>query len=200
MAYSEILDAEIAEGSPLDNTTLTKIQDNFEYLKANSGAGGGSPTWSVNLSNGAIETDDQGTNVFKFAKNIEQAIKTIVNVPAGFAGGIVPKIELSVYSPLADNSKDSYLSVTVGLLKGANSIGNPTATVTKNITFSNSSVANDIQVAELDLANSGGMIGSEAIAGGDQLSILFSRKGQDAIDNILDDLYMIPSLVNIKFS
>ncbi len=200
MAYSEILDAEIAEGSPLDNTTLTKIQDNFEYLKANSGAGGGSPEWSVNLYNGAIETDDQGANVFKFAKDVEQAIKTIVNVPAGFAGGIVPKIELSVYSPLADNSKDSYLSVTVGLLKGTNSIDNPIATVTKNITFGNSSVAKDMQVAELDLANTGGLIGAEAIEGGDQLSILFSRKGQDAIDNILDDLYMIPSLVNIKFS
>jgi hypothetical protein len=200
MAYQEILNSEIEAGAPLDALTLSKIQGNFDYLKANIGAGGGGFEWSNELANGAVEVGDKGLNVVRFDENVSQAVKSMVNVPSGFEGGIKPTMKISIYCPLADNTKDIYLGISVGLIKGTNAADNPTSIYAGNVTVENSSVAGDIQVIEIDLSSASGIIDGESIAANDQLSIELTRKGDDALDTALESVYMISSLTEVKFS
>lgn len=198
MAYEDILDAEIAEGSPLDNTTLTKMKNNFDYLKSNIG-GGGAPEWNASLFNSAFDTSDQGVHILKFSKGVEQSSRLIVSVPDGYTSGIVPSIILNMYGELS-GSFIGKLSITVGLVRGTNKIESPISTRTANFDFNNPSTAKDILKVVQNLSDANGFIGAEQIVAGDNLVITLSRKGQDVGDTMSFDLFLIPSLTEIKFS
>jgi len=198
MTYSAILEAEIAEGAPLDNATLTKIKDNFDYLKDSSGGGGGgSLEFSTNEVPAPLKEAIGDFNVLTFEDEVGAKTKITVLVPSSYAGGIIPKMQIGFFSPNNQADKNVKFRATTELLQPNDSFENNSGVFAKTNTITDNSVANALVSSEIDLSNAGGLINSIAIEAGDILAITLDRVEGDTVT---EDVYLVPSLTNIKFT
>lgn len=205
MAYQEITDEEIEAGAPMDNLLLTKMKDNFDYLKLNSGGSsgaGGSLIWETNFYRGAEKVVGLGNiEVIHFPWDVNGAddqstrATTSVVVPSNYAGGIVPKLNFVFYTE-GTSSGNITFNVITKLLRGNATPTQPTASVTQAKTFANNTVVGAIQQEVFDLGTTGGIINTTEILADDVLLVeVTGPKGTP-----ITGLKLIPILTNIQFT
>lgn len=194
--FIPISESEIEAGSPLDALTLTKFKDNFDYLKANAGSGGGSFNWMYDIANAAIKKVQYNMDIFEFWPLNDNVILSLLKVPSGFESGVQPKIKFDSFTSGNVISQNIKFKAEVTLIKeGGLAQSNPytqSFVQTINVPASAGTMVN----FEIPLGDAGGMISSQSIEPNDILKVKLIRD----IDTCTSEVKLISSTTQVIFT
>jgi len=196
MAYNPILSSEIVSGAPIDTALLTKIKNNQDHFKNNTGSA--QLQFSNNIANGASAVNEFGNDVFIFDPSLQQIIKAVVKVPTGYTGGFKPLLNLVMYTADANAASTIKFFAKVSLFKSANtSLNNTSFIQIFNSVITNVGVAERHQQMVIDLSDATGNVNAEPILVDSLIQIELYRAPDDTVNVPVS---IIPSLSNINFA
>lgn len=161
------------------------------------GSGGGGGGAGANWEGDALQVEEFGQSVYKYAAGDAAKMTLFVKVPEGYLAGRQVTMELGAYSPSAsDEWKMQVVSTLIRQGQDAmDSVANQETNNTGDITNDN---ANEYRRLAMDVSTGVGQINGFAVNPGDLVKLELTRIAPAGTEDSAD-LRFIPSATEVKF-
>lgn len=165
-------------------------------LPVGSGAGGGGG--GANWVGDALEDEEYGEKVFKFAQSDSAELQLYIKVPQGYLSGRQIQAFLGGYSPSASNEWRMQI-VSSLIRKGQDAVSSTANQETNNSGDILNDQADEFRELTIDVTDVSGQINGFSVSPGDLIRLELTRIAPNDGTEDTADVRFIPSTTEVKF-